>query len=192
MNWWLASKCAYSCPVPPAVLQPQKTLQHLEDVKVQMCLGILHLRPRTFLASRATKKCTFHLSSAPEGSIRDGMWAEDKERWMMSFSALCQGWLFSLCLQRRPWVIRGMPNGSGNRLYIPQGSTRRVACSALVKSRVTSNDLRLCCLTAVQDPLQRFPQSEGPEGPPLPCHQACHCPDKKTRAQKRASLLADR
>lgn len=73
-----------------------------------MYLGVLHPRPRPFLAFRAAKKChqdTFHLSSVPEGSRRDGVRAEDRKPWMMSFSALCQGWRPSLCLQMRPYVV---------------------------------------------------------------------------------------
>ena len=109
----------------------------------------------------------------------DGMRTEDKERWMMSFTVSRMAFLTLPAAEAMGgWVIRGMPNGSGNKLYIPQGSTRGVACSALVKGRVTSDDLGLRCLTAVPHLLQRFPHSEGPEGPPQPCHQACHCPDK--------------
>lgn len=59
-----------------------------------------------------------------------------------------------------------------------RAALRRVACSTLAKGRVISDDLRLHCLTTVPDPLQRFPHSEGPEEPPQPCHQMCHCPDR--------------
>ena len=132
--------------------------------------GHVASQTKTFPCFQGTKE--MHFPS-------DGMRTEDKERWMMSFTVSRMAFLTLPAAEAMgSRVIRGMPNGSGNKLYIPQGSTRGVACSALVKSRVTSDDLGLRCLTAVPHLLQRFPHSEGPEGPPQPCHQACHCPDK--------------
>ena len=61
-KWWLASKC-FACRVTAS-----NDISILEDMKVQMCLGMLHSRPILSLASRAPKKC--HLGASCLSNIR--------------------------------------------------------------------------------------------------------------------------